>query len=111
MRVGANARQFARIKRLHKEGMLPSIIAKTIQMTDQSLEKILAHLEGRPEVVLAVEENAEVQNLRVQNAELAAKLARFEEPTDGSQSETETVEDEETIEAGKEVEGQETIET
>jgi len=82
MRVGANARQYARIKRLHKEGMPAHIIAKTIQMTEQSLEKILANLEGRDEVILAVEENEEVQTLRVQNAELAAKLAKFEEPTD-----------------------------
>ncbi len=110
MRVGANARQFARIKRLHKEGTLPSQIAKMIQMTDQSLEKILAHLEGRPEIILAVEENEEVQALRVQNAELAAKLARYEEPTDavpqGKQDEgpTETVEDQETVEDGKTVE-------
>ena len=97
MRVGANARQYARIKRLHKEGTAAHIIAKTIQMTDQSLEKILANLEGRDEVILAIEENAEVQALRVQNAELAAKLARFEEPDDGAQAEAdETSETEET---------------
>ena len=95
MRVGANARQYARIKRLHKEGMSPHIIAKTIQMTDQSLEKILAHLEGRDEVILAIEENAEVQALRTQNAELAAKLAKFEEPTDGAQETDENSETEE----------------
>ena len=97
MRVGANARQYARIKRLHKEGVSPHIIAKTIQMTDQSLEKILAHLEGRDEVVLALEENEEVQALRSKNAELAARLAKFEEPDDGAQAEAdETSENEET---------------
>lgn len=101
MRVGANARQFARIKRMHKEGTPAGIIAKTIQMTDQSLEKILAHIEGRPEVTLAIEENEEVQALRLQNAELAAKLAKFEEPADGVQTEAETAEEvaDETTEA------------
>lgn len=78
MRVGANARQYARIKRMWKEGVSPHVIAKSIQMTEQSLEKILAHLEGRDEVILAVEENAEVQALRLKNAELAARLAAEE---------------------------------
>lgn len=87
MRVGANARQYARIKRMHAEGVKPQVIAKTIQMTEQSLEKILAHLEDREERVLAVEENAEVQALRLQNAELAAKLAKFEDPIDGKETE------------------------
>lgn len=99
MRVGANARQYARIKRLHKDGVAPHIIAKTIVMTDQSLEKILAHLEGRDEVILAIEENEEVQALRVQNAELAAKLAKFEEPTDGAQETEEADKTSETDEA------------
>ncbi len=99
MRVGANARQYARIKRLHKEGVSAHVIAKTIQMTDQSLEKILAHLDGREEVILAIEENEEVQALRSKNAELAARLAKFEEPDDGAQAETETDETSETDEA------------
>ena len=86
MRVGANARQFARIKRLHAEGTPASIIARTIQMTDQSLEKILAHLEGREERHLAMDENPEVRAMRLQNAELAARLAKYENP-----SEAETV--------------------
>ena len=96
MRVGANARQFARIKRLHAEGTPPAIIAKTIQMTEQSLEKILASIDGREEVILAVEENEEVQTLRIANAELLAKLAKFEGPDNG---------EEETEDEGSEGEG------
>lgn len=84
MRVGASVRQHARIKRMHKEGISASIIAKTIHMTDQSLEKILAHLEGREEVILAIDSNPDVQKLRLENAELAAKLAKYEEPEDGT---------------------------
>ncbi len=90
MRVGANARQFARIKRLHADGTPPTVIAKMIQMTEQSLEKILAHIEGRGEVILAVEENEEVQTLRLANAELAAKLAKFEGDDNGEENEVET---------------------
>lgn len=114
MRVGANVRQFHRIKRMHAEGMSPDFIANTIQMTPQSLEKILAHLDGRKEKVLAVEENAEVQALRLQNAELAQKLAKYEEPQDGEtiqHSEAEEVETETTIEDGEEVESGEEIST
>ena len=105
MRVGANARQFARIKRMHKEGTPPYIIAKTIQMTDQSLEKILAHLDGRDEIILAVDNDPNVQKLRLENAELAARLAKYEDPDDGEETETsdgtgdeETKESEETQE-------------
>lgn len=89
MRVGANARQHARIKRLHAENMPAGIIAKTIQMTDQSLEKILAHLDGRDEVILAVDNDPNVQKLRLENAELAARLAKYEEPKDGDAEEAE----------------------
>ncbi len=105
MRVGANVRQFHRIKKMHEEGVPASVIANTIPLTPQSLEKILAHIDGRPEVVLAVEENAEVQALRLQVAEQAQKLARYEEPTDGEQGETEEVKIEETVEGGEKVEG------
>lgn len=94
MRVGANARQFARIKKMHKEGTPAHIIAKTIQMTDQSLEKILASLDGRPEVALALEDNPDVKALRIANAELAAKLAKYEDPEDGEATASEEVEDE-----------------
>ena len=89
MRVGANARQYARIKKLYAEGTPPSVIAKMIQITDQSLEKILAHLDGRDEKTLVLENNPEVAELRLQNAELAARLAKFEEPYDESQAEEE----------------------
>ena len=80
MRVGANARQFAKIKRLHAEGTPAPIIAKQIQMTDQSLEKILAALDGRPEAILALEASPEVNAMRIENADLAARLAKFEDP-------------------------------
>lgn len=104
MRVGANVRQYHRIKKMHAEGVPAEIIANTIPLTPQSLEKILAVLDGRKEVILAVEESAEVQSLRLQVAEQAQKLAKFEEPDDGEQSETEEVKVEETVEDGEEVE-------
>lgn len=103
MRVGANVRQYHRIKKMHAEGQPAIFIANTMQMTPQSLEKILAVLDGRDEKILAVEENAEVQALRLRNAELAAKLAKHEEPADG-ESETEEVKVEEEVESGGEVE-------
>lgn len=109
MRVGANVRQYHRIKKMHAEGVPAEIIANSIPMTPQSLEKILAVLDGRPEVILAVEESAEVQALRLQVAEQAQKLAKFEEPDDGAQSETETVEVEETVEGGEKVEDSEEV--
>lgn len=111
MRVGANVRQYHKIKKMHAEGVDPLFIANTFQMTPQSLEKILAALDGREEKILAVEENAEVQALRLRNAELAAKLAKFEEPADGAQSETETVEDEVKVEDSEKVEDQEEVST
>lgn len=110
MRVGANARQFARIKKMHKEGTPAAIIAKTIQMTDQSLEKILAHLDGRPEVALALENNPEVNAMRLQNAELAARLAKYEDPQSGEaiqHSETEEIETGEEVSDAEEVEAEE----
>ena len=103
MRVGANARQFARIKKMHKEGTPPSIIAKTIQMTDQSLEKILAAVDGRKEKHLATENNPEVNAMRIENAELAARLAKYEDPQSGeSKITSEEVEADETEEASAE---------
>jgi predicted RND superfamily exporter protein len=109
MRVGANVRQFHRIKKMHAEGVPADVIANSIPLTPQSLEKILAHMDGRAEVVLAVEENAEVQALRLQVAEQAQKLARFEEPTDGAESEAEKVKVEETVEGGEKVEDSEEV--
>ena len=107
MRVGANVRQYHRIKKMHAEGVSADIIAMTIPLTPQSLEKILAHMDGREEVTLAVEENAEVQALRLKVAEQATRLAKFEEPQDG-----ETVQHIETeeVEAGEEVQTSEEVE-
>ena len=104
MRVGANARQFARIKKMHKEGTPPYIIAKTIQMTDQSLEKVLAHLDGRKEKTLVLENNPEVNAMRLENAELAARLAKYEDPEIGQEPQTD--DDESDQEATKETEGE-----
>lgn len=100
MRVGANARQYARIKKMHAEGTPAKIIATSIQMTEQSLEKILANLDGREEVTLALKDSPVVAELRLANADLLARLAKFEEPNDGAQTETdETSEAEENAEA------------
>ena len=88
MRVGASTRQYHRIRKMYAEGVSAGIIAKTMIMTDQSLEKILAHLDGRDEVILAVDNNPDVQALRLQNAELAQRLAKYEEPDDGNKEET-----------------------
>jgi len=106
MRVGANVRQFHRIKKMHKEGYPAEVIANSIPMTPQSLEKILAHIDGREEITLAVEENAEVQALRLKVADQAQKLAKYEEPQDGEtiqHGETEEVKAEETVESSAEV--------
>ncbi len=112
MRVGANVRQYHRIKKMHSEGVSANIIAMSIPLTPQSLEKILAHIDGREEVTLAVEENAEVQALRLQVAEQAQKLAKFEDPQDGEtvqHSETEEVKVEETVEGSEKVEDSEEV--
>ena len=94
MRVGANARQMARIKKLHAEGASAGVIARTIQMTDQSLEKILAHLDGREERKLALDNNPEVAAIRLENAELAARLAKYEESEVSEEVEEEEDDDE-----------------
>jgi hypothetical protein len=84
---------------MHKEGTPPGIIAKTIQMTDQSLEKILAHIDGRKEKTLALENNPEVNAIRLENAELAARLAKYEDPQSGeAKISTEEIEVDETSE-------------
>jgi hypothetical protein len=108
MRVGANARQFARIKQMHAEGTPPAIIARTIQMTDQSLEKILANIDGREEKHLASENNPDVNKMRIENAELAARLAKYEDPQSGeAKISTEEEQADEEVEAGSEVEAEE----
>lgn len=91
MRVGASARQHARIRKMHKEGIPAAMIASQIQLTPQSLEKILAHIDGREEKILALENNPEANELRLENAELAARLAKYEDPDE----EDETTEDSE----------------
>jgi len=78
-RVGANARQHARIKKMHAEGIPPHVISAAIGMTPQSLEHILAFIDERDEVILEIEDNADVQALRTENAELQARLAKYEE--------------------------------
>lgn len=93
MRVGANARQFARIKRMHAEGTPASIISKTIQMTEQSLEKILAHLDGREERTLVLENSPEANKLRLENTELAQRLAKYEGMEDEETDEGEEAEE------------------
>lgn len=102
MRVGANVRQFARIKKMHKEGTPAEIIARTIQMTDQSLEKILAHMDGRPEKHLASDNNPDVKRMRIENAELAARLAKYEDPQSGETTQEIDAEGSETEAASEE---------
>ncbi len=110
MRVGANVRQYHRIKKMHAEGVPADVIANSIPLTPQSLEKILAAIDGRPERTLVVEENPEVQELRLANAQLAQKLAKYEDPQDGeAKVEAETVEAETSIEGGEEVAAQEEV--
>jgi hypothetical protein len=112
MRVGANVRQFHRIKKMHKEGVPADVIANSIPMTPQSLERIIAGLEGRPVKTLVVEESPEIQELRLANAQLAQKLAKYEDPQDGeAKVEAETVEAEAQIEDGEEVAAQEEVAT
>lgn len=85
MRVGANAKQYARIKKLHAQNVDPAIIAASIPMTAQSLEHILAHLDDRKEVILEVDNSPAVEALRGENAELLARLAKYEELPSGPQ--------------------------
>jgi transposase len=79
MRVGANARQHAQIKKLHAQGVPAHIIATKFGMTSQSLEKILAHLDERDEVILAVEKSPEMKAMASQNKELLERLAKYED--------------------------------
>jgi DNA-binding transcriptional MerR regulator len=79
MRVGANARQHSQIKRWLKEGMPQHVIARQLRMEPQSLERIVAHLEGREERNLAMEDNPAVARIAEENARLKAKLEEVEE--------------------------------
>ena len=82
MRVGANARQYSQIKRWLKDGMPQHVIARQLRMEPQSLERIVAHLEGREERNLALEENPTMARIAEENARLKAKLEEVEEDDD-----------------------------
>lgn len=82
MRVGANARQHSQIRRWLKDGMPQHMIAKQLQIEPQSLERIVAHIEGREERNLAVDDNPAMARIARENAELKAKLAEVEEDDD-----------------------------
>jgi len=51
-------------------------------MEPQSLERIVAHLEGREERNLAMEDNPAVARIAEENARLKAKLEEVEEDDD-----------------------------
>jgi hypothetical protein len=80
-RVGANQRQFHRIKNWLKEGVPQHIISKRLNIEPQSLEKICAHIEGREMRHLQMEQNPEYNRLMAENAALKAKLGD-DEPED-----------------------------
>lgn len=82
MRVGANARQHSQIRRWLKDGMPQHVIARQLRMEPQSLERIVAHIEGREERNLALEENPTIARIARENAELKAKLEEVEEEDD-----------------------------
>jgi hypothetical protein len=68
---------------MHAAGTPANIIANTFMMTPQSLEKILAHLDGRDERILESKETPELQDLRTRNADLANRLAKYEDVQGG----------------------------
>lgn len=90
-RVGANQKQFHKIKKMLEEGVPQSRIAETFNIEPQSLEKICAHIEGREEVRLVLQDNPEMNLLMAENARLKAALGEPEdgEETEGSDSEAE----------------------
>jgi hypothetical protein len=92
-RVGANASQHSKIKKMHAAGTPLMIISKTFNIEPQSLENIIAALDGRKPKTLAIEANPEVQGIIAENADLLARLAKYEELDDGDEAEEE--EDEE----------------
>jgi len=96
---------------MHAEGVAAPVIAKTIHLTEQSLEKILASLDKRPEKTLALEGSPEVNAMRIENAELLARLAKYEDLDSGAptKDEDETpAEDEVPSESEAEVESEAT---
>ena len=80
-RVGANQRQYHRIKNWLKEGVPQHIISKRLNIEPQSLEKICSHIEGRETKQLQMEENPEYNRLKEENEALKAKLGD-DEPED-----------------------------
>ncbi len=80
-RVGANQRQYHRIKKWLGEGVPQHIISKRLNIEPQSLEKICAHLEGRSMRHLEMEQNPEYNRIMAENAALRAKLGE-DEPED-----------------------------
>jgi hypothetical protein len=86
-RVGANVRQYHKIKKMHAEGVSAHVIAKTFRMTPQSLEKILAHLDGRAERVIEAVENPELAKLKAENEALKAKIEGEDDGEEGEADE------------------------
>jgi hypothetical protein len=80
-RVGANQRQYHRIKNWLKEGVPQHIISKRLNIEPQSLERICANIEGREVRQLQMEENPEYNRLKAENEALKAKLGD-DEPED-----------------------------
>jgi hypothetical protein len=73
---------------MHANGVSADIMSRTLRIEPQSLEKIIAHIEGRKAKVLELENNPQVQALRRENAELMAKLAKFEGRVDDGSDNT-----------------------
>ena len=84
-RVGANTRQYHRIKKWLGEGMPQHIISKRLNIEPQSLERICAGIEGREVRQLQMEANPEYNRLKAENEALKEKL--------GDESEDEEDED------------------
>lgn len=93
-RVGANATQFSKIKRMLADGVPLMSISKTFNIEPQSLENIIAHIEEREPKILSLEDDPNVQALRDANEDLLARLAKYEDVDDGDEAEEEE-EDEE----------------
>lgn len=89
MRVGANARQYAQIKKMHANGVPAQAIAMKLAIESQSLEHILAHIDDREEVVLAIRENPALQAMQDENKELLERLAKYEDVDGAPKSEPE----------------------
>lgn len=82
-RVGANAKQHNKIKRLLADNVPQQQIAEMFNIEPQSLEKICAHIEGREEVQLVLQDNPEMNLLMAENKRLKAQLG-IEETDDAT---------------------------